>query len=269
MKYRPLALLATGLLALTQAQAAAVLYDDFGATTGLDRSKWSEAEAGRYIDGKGKLNLLRYLYSSTASDAGLTLESFNNSLPLTTPLKSLKATVAVQTFKQDEPCAANPAVGQSTARLIGSHFNIRAGGPVAGDRTGDVVAQVRVRRASNSADPAGVLQVQAVLSQCTNADCSTSALITPANGGSNPVLLTTVTTGTALKLGYSWDKTTKTFNYVAGANAASITYAESHKSAPVQLFGNLSLRNEVPNCTAQRTKAGIAATFDNVYLDTY
>jgi len=260
---RSIALAAASLLALN-AQAAAVKYDDFNVTTGIDRVKWNESEAGRFID-NNKLTLGRFLYGGTASDTGLTMESWNMSIPIAAPVKGLRSDVTIDDIKQNESCPANATVGFSSARLIGSFFNIRAGGPVPGDRTGDVLAQVRVRRLSNSADAPGVMQVQGVLSQCSNADCSASVAVPGASA--LVVQLGTVAVGTPMRLQFSWDKKANTFTYVRDGNiTAQITYTEDDSTLPAALFANVSLRNEIQNCSTQRIKAGIAGTFDNVYV---
>jgi hypothetical protein len=54
--------------------------------------------------------------------------------------------------------------------IIGGFFNV--GVPTPGSQVGDAIAQVRLFRASSSADPAGLLRVQGLLSICSNADCS-------------------------------------------------------------------------------------------------
>lgn len=251
-----------GLLALN-AHAAAVKYDDFNVTTGIDRIKWNESEAARFIE-NSKLKLGRFLYGSTASDTGLTMESWNMNVPVTAPVKGLRADLTIDDIKQDESCAANSSVGFSSARLIGSFFNIRPGGPVQGDRTGDVLAQVRTRRTSNSTDAPGVLQVQGVLTQCNNADCSSSIALP---GVATAVSLGSVTVGTPMRLQFSWDRKGKTFNYVRdGAITGAITYTQDDSVAPVTVFANMSLRNEIQNCSTQRIKGGIVGIFDNAYL---
>jgi hypothetical protein len=259
---RLIPLVAAGLLALN-AQAATVKYDDFNVNTGIDRIKWNESEAGRFIE-NNKLTLGRFIYGNTASDTGLTTDSWNMTIPITAPVKGLRADLTVDDVKQNESCAANTTVGQSSARLLGSFFNIRPGGPVPGDRTGDVLAQVRARRSSNSVDAPGVLQVQGVLSQCTNADCSASAALP---GTTLVVSLGTVTVGTSMRLQFSWDKKANTFTFTRdNAITAQITYTEDDSAAPSSLFANLSVRNEIQNCTSQRIKGGIAGIFDNAYL---
>ncbi|MBQ0941706.1 hypothetical protein KAK07_00010 [Ideonella sp. 4Y16] len=263
MNFRFIPLMALGLLSLS-AQAASVKYDDFNVNTGLDRIKWNESEAARFVD-NNKLTLGRFLYGNTASDTGLTMESWNTTIPIAAPIKGLRADVTVDNIWQSESCAANPAVGQSSARLIGSFFNIRPGGPVPGDRTGDVLAQIRARRTSNSVDAPGVMQVQGVLSQCTNADCSASAALPGASA--LVVQLGTVTPGTPMRLQFSWDKKANTFTYVRDGNiTAQITYTENDGTAPAALFANMSMRNEIQNCTTQRIKGGISGEFDNAYI---
>ncbi|MBN8486449.1 MAG: hypothetical protein J0M20_01760 [Burkholderiales bacterium] len=262
MSYRLTPLMLASLLALN-AQAASIKYDDFNVNTGLDRIKWSESEAGRFIE-NNKLTLGRFLYGSTASDAGLTAESWNMTIPISAPVKGLRADLTIDDVNQAESCAANTSVGQSSGRLIGSFFNIRPGGPVPGDRTGDVLAQIRARRTSNSIDAPGVLQVQGVLSQCTNADCSASAAVPGASA--LVVSLGTVTVGTAMRLQFSWDKKGNAFTFTRDGVAAQITYTENDGTLPSALFANMSMRNEIQNCTAQRIKGGIVGIFDNAYI---
>lgn len=262
MKSRLFWTLAAAAALTAPAMAAPTLYDNFNSGLELDRSKWTEPEAWRALDEvNGRLIMGRYLFGGVASDTGLTLDSWNSSLIIAAPVLGLRANVTVTELNQDERCAANASVGQSGARLIGSHFNVRAGGPVAGDRTGDVLAQVRLRRTSNSLDAPGVLQAQGVVIQCTNADCSTSTVLP--NGA---VTLTTVPVGTPIRLQYSWDKANKKFVFGAGAFTAEVPYTDTDTAAPSLLFANLSLRNEIQNCTAGKVKGGIAAAFDNVIV---
>lgn len=250
-------------LAAGGANAAKVpLYDDFSGT-GIDRAKWVETESWRYVDdSKGRLFLGRWVQGGNTSDSGLTLDSWNLSMTQSSPAKSLRATITVTDIQVNELCPSNPTPTFSRARLLGAFFNIRPGGPIQGDRTGDVLAQMRVGRLSNSADAPGVLRVQGVLSQCTNADCSTSGLI------GNVADFGTVQVGTAVAAQIDWDKKNNKFTFTRDKlPTIQVSYTDDDSVAPSLPFNNLSLRNEVANClSGARVKAGVSAEFDNVGL---
>ena len=261
-QFRAITWLAAGLLA-TGAQAAKVpLYDDFSGTE-IDRAKWQETETWRYVDeSKGRLFLGRRVMGGDTSDSGLALDSLNLSMTQTAPVKTLRTTITVTDIEVSESCAANPAPTFSRARLLGAFFNIRPGGPLPGDRTGDVLAQMRVGRTSSSGDAQGLLRVQGVLSACTNADCSTSNVIgSVADFGTVPI-------GTATTVQIDWDKRNNLFLFTRDKlPAIPVAYTDADNVAPELAVNNVSLRNEVPNClSGARVKAGIGAQFDNVGL---
>jgi hypothetical protein len=255
----PLVLLAGLCLAGTTLAAKVPLYDDFSGP-GIDRSKWNEAETWRYVDDKGRLTMGRYIFGATTSDSGVTLDNLNLSVSEPTSAKTLKATITVTAVNVDETCAANTSVSSSYARLTGSYFNVRSGGPLPGDRTGDVGAQIRVIRSSNSSDAAGVLKVQGVPFVCTNADCSTSS----AYGA--PADLGLVNVGTAVTAQINWDKKNNKFAFIRdNGTPVEVSYTDSDSTAPELAYNNISLRNVVANCqSGPRVKAGIEARFDNV-----
>jgi len=254
-----LLLASLGLLGTAQAATKLPLYDDF-ATPGIDRAKWFDTEADRTLNGKGRLTLGRYVLGGTASDSGANVENFVLNVAAPTQARSLKATIIVTAVKQDESCAANATIGSSYARLIATYFNIRPGGPVPGDRTGDVGAQVRLSRASNSTDTAGVLRVQGVPFVCTNADCSTSTVY------ASMADLGQVQVGTALTAQLNWDKRNNKFQFIRDTlTPVDVPYSDDDSAAPVLLQNTLGLRNIVPNChSGLQVKAGIEALFDNV-----
>jgi hypothetical protein len=248
-----------GPLASAQAATKLPLYDDFSAAD-LNRTKWIETEAARYVNEKGRLVLQRQLFGGTASDAGANVENFVLNVAAPTQARSLKATITVTAVKQDESCAANATVGSSYARLIATYFNVRPGGPLPGDRTGDVGAQVRLSRASNSTDAAGVLRVQGVPFVCTNADCSASAIY------ASVADLGQIQVGTALVAQLNWDKKNNRFQFIRDKlPPVDVSYSDDDNAAPVLSQNTLGLRNIVPNChSGSQVKAGIAALFDDV-----
>lgn len=255
--------IAAGLLAVAASFAAQAarpaLYDDFSGA-GIDRAKWNETEAWRFVD-NGKAKLGRWLYGGTASDTGVALESWNLTLSASAPPKALGATIKVTDIDTNEGCAFNTAPSRPRARIIAGYFNVRPGGPVPGDRTGDVLGLVQLIRASNSGDAPGVLRVQGVVAECTNADCSLAGSLYSADLG-------TVMKGSAVVAQMDWDKKNNLFRFTRDKTTIVETpYAENDSVGPSLAFANLSLRNETANCmSGPRAKAGIAAEFDDVRL---
>lgn len=247
--------------AFCNASAAVPGYDDFSGG-GIDRSKWSETESWRYVDSKGRLNLGRGVLGNSSSNSGVTVDNFNLSMLSAEPTKSLKATITVTEVSVDELCPANPSPSYVRARLIGAYFNTRAGGPLPNDRTGDVLAQIRIGRASNASTPAEVLQVQGLVTLCTTADCGSSQVL------GSIVELGSVNLGTAVKAQIDWDKKNNRFQFTRdGTTSGQVSYADADNTPPAQMFNNVSLRSEVANCASSpRVKAGISALFDNIGL---
>ena len=239
------------------AQAAKVpIYDDFSGQ-GIDRTKWFDTEQGRFIDGK-QLRLGRYIYGGTSSDAGVVQDTYGENLLNTTVPSALSADILVDDITWLEGCLANAIPARASARLIASFFNGRPGGPVPGDRTGDVLAQVRLTRTSNTSLPVGQMQAQGVLSRCSQADCNAADTIGVVDFGS--VALNTVVNGRV-----DWIRKTKTFRFTVGGVVKDVAYTDSHGNAPVASFTQVSVRTEAPNClSGPKTKAGLAAFFDNV-----
>src|SRR5689334_25149529 len=89
--------IAAGLLAAgigCTAQAAKLpLYDDFSGT-GIDRAKWVEGEAWRYVQ-NGKAKLGRWILGATDSDSDVTADTFALNLSASAPPKGLAATIKV------------------------------------------------------------------------------------------------------------------------------------------------------------------------------
>ena len=142
-----------GLLIAAPAFAVKVpLYDDFNSPDGIDRSKWIQSPEIRVVKGK-QADLGRRLYGSTASDVGLTAETYGLNMTDPTPPSGLSADITVVETSV-EGCAANPEPSFSRARLSAAYFN-KFKVPVPGDRTGDVIAQVRVGQTSASTDQIG------------------------------------------------------------------------------------------------------------------
>lgn len=261
MNTKTITVLAAACLATASAHALEPLrpYDNFAAAP-LDLSRWLETERVRVIRG-GALNLAQRTPVTTAADSGLSFSSWNENLANPAAVTALRAKVTVNAA-DPAACAANPAAGQARARIIGSFFNV--GTPVPGSQLGDVLAQVRLTRFSNSTDAPGVLRVQGIVSQCTSADCAATTTI------GSLVDLGTVNVGTATTVQLQWDAPAKTFLFArdGGAQSGSVVYAISDTTPPSVPFKQLSTRLDLPACASTPALQGwVDASFDNVSVN--
>lgn len=234
------------------------LYENFSGDE-IDRARWTETEAWRYLD-NGRAELGRWLFGGTAGDTGTTLENWGLNVAGGGAPKGFQARITVTDISASESCAANPATTWPRARLIASYFNVRPGGPLPNDRTGDILAQIVVGRASNSADAPGVLRVEGSLVECTVADCNSGSIVRQA------VPLGTVALGTAVVARIDWSRSANAFSFSRdGGTPVTATYSDADGTASSLPFANIALRNQVPNCqSGPRVKAGLAAEFDDV-----
>lgn len=254
--------LAIGLLMGGSAHATTVIYDDFSSLS-LDPTRWAEGEMWRYVDPSGRVALGRNTVGGQSADSGVVYENMNLSSMDATPAKVLRATIKVLRLAVPSGCPSNTTqtFAYSRARVIGALFNARAGGPVAGERTGDVMMQIRVGRSSSSADAAGVLRVQGLLSMCTNVDCNQAVALAPNQD------LGTVLVGGQIKVTATWNQAGKSVTYIRDAlPPLTVGYTLPDTVAPAVPFNNVSVRNEVPNCMGAPVRAGISALFDNVVV---
>jgi hypothetical protein len=230
-------------------------YDSFG-TVPIDTTRWSETERVRQIE-RGALRLMQRSVGAAGSDAGITSINWNENVTDPAAVTAIKARVTVNAVEAAS-CAANASAGQSRARIIGGFFNV--GAPTPGSQVGDVIAQIRVTRFSNSTDPAGTLRVQGIASICQNAECSSTTTI------GNIVDLGTATLGQSLVVQIQWDQPAKTFLFGRdGVTGGSVAYTNDDSNPPGVPFKQLSTRLDLPNCqSAPRTIGSVDATFDNV-----
>ena len=261
-KHIAIALAALALLAIPTAQALEPFapYDKFSEKP-LDPARWVEGEQVRTIRGSA-LQLMQRKLGLGGSDIGTTSASFNTNLTSPSVVTSLRARIAVNALEVNA-CPSNPTPGQSRARIIGNLFNVNEA-PTPGSMVGDVTAQVRFIRASNSADPVGVLRVQGLALLCSSPDCALGTVI------GNIVDLGTVNLGTAAVVQYQWDKASKTFYFSRdhGAYAGTVAYALSDTAPPSLYYQQLSTRMDLPNCmSARRVPGSVDAKFDNVAVN--
>lgn len=254
---------ALGLLALLCAPAHALepfrTYDNFGSTP-LNPALWSDSERIRSIKA-GALNLMQRQGGANTADTGASFSNFSENLANPAAVTALRAKITVNAVEANA-CAANTAVAQSRARIIGGFFN--AGTPTPGSQLDDVTAQVRLTRLSNSADPAGTLRVQGLVLHCNSADCVAATTV------GNVVDLGTVTLGQAAVVQLQWDQAGKSFLFArdGGAFSGAVGYTENDTSSPGVLFRQLSTRLDLPSCqSAPRVTGVIDASFDNIAVN--
>ena len=255
------AALAAGLAAAVTGAAAEPFknYDRFGDRI-LSPARWAEGERVRLIKG-GQLNLMQRTWGLTDSDSGLMYMNWVSDFEIPFTITQMRARVTVNAL-ETVPCPSNPAIGDARARIVGGFFNVAT--PTPGSQVNDVIAQVRAFRASNSADAAGVLRVQGIVSLCTSTDCSATTIV------GNIVDLGTVSLGTPVTLELQWDQPGKTFRFSRdnGASTGTVAYAFSDSSPPSALFRQLSTRVNVPSCrSAPPVSALVDAAFDNVQVN--
>lgn len=253
--------MAAALMAATAAQAAEPfkLYDKFNEKP-LDPTRWLDSERARFIKGGG-LHLMQRSWGLAGSDVGLTSANWSTNFSDPAGITQIRARVTVNALETNA-CTSNPAIADARARIIGGFFNI--GTPAPGSQVGDVTAQVRFMRSSNSTDAPGVLRVQGIVLACTTADCAGGVTI------GNIVELGAVNIGTPTTVQMQWDQPAKTFLFSrdGGAYSGTVGYAQSDVNPPSVLFRQLSTRVNIPNCqSAPRVNALVDARFDNVFVN--
>ena len=250
-----------------QAAAPTVLYDNFTAAL-INPAKWVGGEsdaAGANLENLRHIvgNRL-HLYARGAGASGFNFGtrygsnalSFRNPNPVTAIKASVWANSATITN-----CPGNPDVGLVRSRLGGTFFNASPS-PIPGDSTYDVLAQIRVQRASNSTDAPNVVRVRYSVSLCLDSDCNGSTTLGSAELGPP------VNPGQKVTLSLEWDKANKRFIFRRDALVAVVKYTLADASAPGFSFKNLQVSYYVVNCaSATPPTAAIDAYFDDVYTN--
>jgi hypothetical protein len=234
------------------------VYDRFSEKT-IEPARWLDNEKIRVIKG-GSMQLMQRTYGLGGSDFSVTPTNWHSNLSSPHAITALKARITVSALETNA-CPSNPSIGDARARILGSFFN--ASTPIAGSQLNDVLGQVRLYRASNSTDPAGLLRVQGFLYVCATSDCNSSSPI------GNIVDLGTVTIGTPTTVEMRWDKPGKTVYFSRdGGSGGTVAYAESDASPPSLPLKQLSTRVVVPSClSAPRVSGLVDALFDNVFVN--
>lgn len=240
------------------AQEAYFGYDAFPAPQ-ISFDKWLFGERTRQIVG-GSLIMFQRDYGDQASDSGTRRSIWPIDLRNPQPVRQLRASVMMTQYDV-VGCAHNGSPTNVQARVIGKFFNV--GSPVEGDETGDVIALARLIRRSNDAAGPGVIAVQGLAVQCTNADCTASSVLGSVQD------LGTVALNTFVRLAIEWDPAVKTFYFQRDSQPkASVTYAVDDVNPPGLRFQRLDTRTETANClSGVQTTATVGAKFDAVQVN--
>lgn len=242
-----------------QAAEAYVTYETFTGQTQISPQRWLFMERTRQSVG-GALLLVQRDLGDQFSNSGVLPLNWSTSLVNPATILQMRSSMTVNDMAVTG-CAQNAEASSVHARMIGSFFN--TGPQVGGDRTNDVLALVRLTRASNTADAAGVVQVLGNVVRCLNADCSGAVeIIGTADMG-------TTTFGTTLSMRMEWEPASNRFNfYRANDPVIRISYAYGDALQPSLPFKNVQTRTQLANCVSgERSTGYVSAKFDNVAVN--
>lgn len=255
-----------------QAAAPTALYDNFSASQ-INPVKWAGGESDdaranlenlRYVVGNATLGNRLRLYGRGSSASWLNSGTLygSNSLGFRNPnpVTAIKASVWANSATVTK-CPGNPDMSVVRARLGGTFFNVGPL-PIPGDNTYDVLAQIRVQRASDSTDAPNVVRVRYTVSVCLDTGCFNGLNLGSAELGPP------VNPGQKVTLSLEWDKANKRFIFRRDALAAVIQYTVPDASAPGYGYKNLHVGYFVANCaSATPLTAAMDAYFDDVYTN--
>ncbi len=233
-------------------------YDNFNQPA-IDQSKWPGLlDRAQEIVNK-KSRLMARDYAATTSNVGSYGKSTSFYLPNPDAVTEMRATITVTNYDV-VACPANSTPTLSRARVYGEFFNTGVGAP--GSERGDVEAQMRVLRQSDSTDPPGVLRVQGRVTLCNDDACTTVTELGTVDFG-------TATLGQAVVAQVQWDKPNKRFLFSRdGGTSVPVVYTVVDSIAANAPAKSISVRNTVPNCTsASRPSGMIDALFDNILVN--
>jgi hypothetical protein len=259
-----------------QAQNHWVLYDDFNSEF-LDIENWNTTqridpgvmilEYVRQLHG-GRLHMMSRAFGKTSTPySGLGAGDVNANFSTGNDFKSLKVSVKVNDVEVTGCLDPNTTPSNSRARLVGFFFNATKVEPTPGNRTDDVLVQIRIQRRSDSTDKPQLLEVLAEVIRCTNSDCSVAS-----GDGNLPVLLGNIRLGQWATIEVDWNGN-KQFNFKLNKEP-TIVYNILYGGWSVNLVsspvGTLGVSHRISNCPPEKRAMGlIDAEFDNLFLREY
>lgn len=268
-----------------QAQDSWILYDDFNSEF-MDVGKWTTSESRgtgvvlletiREIHGNRLILGARAFGNITSyqnppypvPSQGTRSGDINAGFGVTQahPFKGLKVSAKVNQAQASGCSNFNSTPTSARARLLGFFFNTTSPTPQQGDRTGDVLAQIRIQRNSNSTDKPQILEVLADVVKCKDSACST-----PTTDSVISVYLGSINLGQWADIEIEWDKDNKRFNFKLNKEpTVNIGYPEtwSDNYPPSSLWNALGVANRLAaNCPADERAMGyVEVEFDNLFV---
>jgi hypothetical protein len=240
-----------------------VLFDDFSSSS-LNPSRWSgeegrsngtvRAEARRVIS-SGQLRIEAKGYGDYTGTSGIGLARNSVVFAKSSAITAMRATVTMRSASMGT-CSSNTSPSVARARVFGFFFS--AGTPSPGSNFNDVIAGIQLLRAANSTDAAGVMRVQAFVSQCADDNCfATTSLGTRDMG--------TVATGTPVALQVAWNPSSNNFSFQRDTEAqVTVAYTVADTLPPSMPNKRLEISNQIARCSGSRVAVSASADFDNV-----
>ena len=274
-----------------QAQNPWVLYDNFNSAF-MDIEKWTSSdsrgggvvllETVRELHGN-RLLLAARAYGNTVpiSDPpeeppsmGTRPGDVNAGFGLTQVFQSLKVSVKVNQAQATGCPDFNATPSAARARLLGFYFNATNPSATSGNRIGDVLAQVRIIRSSDSTNKPQILEVWVDVARCTDTTCGNAT-----NDGLLPVQLGNINLGQWATIQIDWDNV-RYFIVKLNKEPAGVIDVLGPKTqgAPVwsvnpvsSPWNALGVSNRLAaNCpTDERAMGYVEAEFDNLFVRSF
>jgi hypothetical protein len=266
-----LALALCGLALIGPSWAQAVepfaLYEDWQGADYMRGDRWSGAidsmpEFRRAVHGP-KLSMHLRSEGVTAANAGTLLQHNRASLSRPTLVTQLLVEAEVDRVEVIG-CAANPA--PSIIRAVALTLNRFSDGTVPaapGSLVGDYLARLQLVRASNSADPEGVLRVQGRLFHCLDAGCIATTTVAAVD------FPDAIALGQRVQLQLIWDAPNNQF-LVALDNGAlqPLPYPATANARPTVVpLADVRQSGLTANCTAIATVVDAEAEIGRVFTN--
>jgi len=274
-----------------QAQNSWVLYDDFNSAF-MDIEKWTSTESRG-----GGVVLLETVRELHGNRLILAARAYGNTVPtpplpdpvpfmgnrpgdvnagfgLTQVFQSMKVSVKVNEAQATGCPDFNATPTSTRARLLGFYFNAKKETPTPGNRSHDVLTQVRIIRNSNSTDKPQILEVWVDVLRCTDITCGNASF-----DGLLPVQLGKINLGQWATIQIDWDGS-RYFNVTLDKEPAqqidiqNATFPPSEGGGKWSVFlvsskwNALGVANRLAaNCPVdQRAMGYVEAEFDNLFV---
>jgi hypothetical protein len=275
-----------------KAQEPLVLYDNFNSTF-MDIEKWTSSESR----GTG-VTLLETVRGLDDHRLYMVARAFGNTVPISSPpappvpslgtrpgdvnsafgvtevFQSLKVSVKVSRAQATGCPDFNATPTTARARLLGFYFNATNPSATPGNRIGDVLAQVRIQRSSNSTDKPHILEVWVDVVRCLDTGCGTSS-----NDGLLPVQLGKIKLGQWATIQIDWDRVRYFIVKLNKESAVAIdVLGPKNPGAPLwnvypvsSPWNALGVSNRLAaNCPENERALGyVEAEFDNLFVRSF